>query len=274
VRALDDLLGRLRCPHCGAPLARAGAAVRCQGGHSFDVARQGYLSLLAGSSAHTGDSAEMVAARERFLGAGHFDRLSAELSTGLGEPGVVVDLGAGTGRHLARVLDDLPAARGLALDVSKPALRRAARAHPRAAAVACDVWGALPLRDGAVDAALTLFAPRNPPELARVLRPGGRALIVTAAPGHLAELAQPLGLLAVGEGKRERLADRLSGLEIFDRRELEWPLQLDRAGARDLAAMGPSAFHLDAAELDERVAALPARVDVSAEVTLTLARRL
>jgi len=274
VPALDDLLGRLRCPHCGAALARAGSAVRCEGGHSFDVARQGYLSLLAGSSAHSGDTTEMVTARERFLAAGHFDPLSAELSTGLGQPGVVVDLGAGTGRHVARVLDDLPTARGLALDVSKPALRRAARAHARAAAVACDVWGALPLCDGAVDAALTLFAPRNPPELARVLRAGGRALIVTAAPGHLAELAQPLGLLAVGEGKRERLADRLSGLEIFDRRELEWPVQLDRAGARDLAAMGPSAFHLDAAELDERVAALPARVDVSAAVTLTLARRL
>ena len=185
----------------------------------------------------------------------------------------MVDLGAGTGRHLARVLDDLPAARGLALDVSKPALRRAARAHPRAAAVACDVWGALPLRDGAADAALTLFAPRNPPELARVLRSGGRALIVTAAPGHLAELAAPLGLLAVGERKRERLADQLAGLEISDRRELEWTLHLDRAGARDLAAMGPSAFHVDAAELEQRVAALPPRVDVSAAVTLTLARR-
>jgi hypothetical protein len=106
-----------------------------------------------------------------------------------------------------------------------------------------------------------------------VLRPGGRALIVTASPGHLAELAKPLGLLAVGAGKRERLADRLSGLEISDRRELEWSLQLDRAGARDLAAMGPSAFHLDATELDERVAALPERVDASAAVTLTLASR-
>ncbi len=106
-----------------------------------------------------------------------------------------------------------------------------------------------------------------------MLRSGGRALIVTAEPGHLAELAAPLGLLAVGERKRERLADQLAGLEISDRRELEWTLHLDRAGARDLAAMGPSAFHVDAAELEQRVAALPPRVDVSAAVTLTLARR-
>jgi 23S rRNA (guanine745-N1)-methyltransferase len=272
--ALDDLLGLLRCPHCGASLARAGAEVRCAGGHSFDVARQGYLSLLAGDSAHSGDSADMVAARERFLSAGHFDPLSAQLGAGLGDPARVVDLGAGTGRHLARALDDLPSARGLALDVSKPALRRAARAHARAAAVACDVWGPLPLRDGAADAALTLFAPRNPPELARVLRRGGRALIVTAAPGHLAELAEPLGLLAVGEGKRERLDEQLAPeLELVERRELEWTLALDRAGARDLAAMGPSAFHVDRVELGERVAALPDSVTVTAAVTLTLAGR-
>ncbi len=44
---LDDLLSLLRCPHCGGALERAGDAVRCADGHSFDLARQGYLSLLA-----------------------------------------------------------------------------------------------------------------------------------------------------------------------------------------------------------------------------------
>jgi 23S rRNA (guanine745-N1)-methyltransferase len=273
VPALDDLLGLLRCPHCGGVLSRADAAVACPNGHSFDVARQGYLSLLAGDAPHAGDTAAMVAARERFLGAGRFDPLAAGLADVLGDPRWVVDVGAGTGWHLARLLDGVPGAAGLALDVSKPALRRAARAHPRAAAVACDVWGPLPLRDEAADAALTLFAPRNVPELARILRPGGHAAIVTAAAGHLAELAEPLGLLGVEEGKRERLADQLTGLEIAQRRELEWTLHLNRAAARDLAAMGPSAFHVDAAELDERVAALPARVDVTAAATLTLARK-
>ena len=48
------------------------------------------------------------------------------------------------------VLAALPDAVGLALDVSKPALRRAARAHPRAAAALADTWQRLPLAD-AVD---------------------------------------------------------------------------------------------------------------------------
>ncbi|MEA2420691.1 MAG: rRNA (guanine745-N1)-methyltransferase [Thermoleophilaceae bacterium] len=305
--ALDNVLPLLRCPLCATTLARDGAAaaVRCGEGHSFDVARQGYLSLLAGEGAHTGDTAEMVAARERVLAAGHFERLAAEVTAavaerapgvgeraavaeraqGVGEPAVgeraqgepaspacILDLGAGTGWYLARLLDALPAARGLAVDVSKPALRRAARAHPRLAAVACDAWRPLPLRDGAVAAVLNVFAPRDAAELARVLAPGGLAVVVTPAPAHLGELVAPLGLLAIDARKDERLAERLSPhLDIVDRRELEWTVRLDHAAARDLAAMGPSAFHVSPAELDQRVAALPQSLEVTAAVTLTLA---
>jgi 23S rRNA (guanine745-N1)-methyltransferase len=277
---LDDLLPLLRCPHCSAALGRAGEAVRCEAGHSFDLARQGYLSLLGREgTAHTGDTAQMVAARERFLGAGHFDRLAAEVAELVADgvdqgvaPTCLLDLGAGTGWYLARLLDRLPDARGLALDVSKPALRRAARAHPRLAAVAADAWRPLPLRDGVVAAVLNVFAPRNAPEIARVLRPGGLAAVVTPAPGHLAGLVEALGLLQVDERKDARLADQLAPhLNVVGRRLLEWRLTLDAAGARDAAAMGPSAFHIDPAELDERVGALPRTIDVAAAVTITLA---
>lgn len=256
--------------------------MRCSAGHAFDIARQGYLSLLSGEAAHTGDTPEMVAARERFLGAGHFDRLADELASLLaerplarraGRPGCLVDLGAGTGWYLARLLDAVPAAIGLALDVSKPALRRAAKTHPRLAAVACDVWRPLPLMDAVAAAVVNVFAPRNPAEMTRVLGPGGLAAIVTPRPAHLRELVAPLGLLGVDESKDERLAGELAscGMSITARRELDWTLALDRAGARDAAAMGPSAFHLSLAELDERVAALPQPLELTAAVTITLA---
>jgi 23S rRNA (guanine745-N1)-methyltransferase len=276
VPALDDVLSLLCCPHCGAALGpeQAGEAVRCGNGHTFDVARQGYLSLLAGEGTpHAGDTAAMVAARERFLGAGHFEPLAEALAeAAAGAPACIVDLGAGTGWYLARVLDACPEACGLALDLSKPALRRAARAHPRLAAVACDVWRPLPLRDGVAAVVLNVFAPRTAPEIARVLAPGAVAVVVTPRPDHLRELAQPLGLLGVDEHKEARLADRLEpALAIADRRELTWTMRLDRAGARDAAAMGPGAFHVSPADLDERVAALPQPLDVTAAVTITLA---
>jgi len=277
--ALDDALPLLRCPTCGADLAREGGVVRCAAGHSFDVARQGYVSLLGGGRARAapGDTPEMVAARERFLGSGHFQPLATALGDllehGFGGQGSIVDLGAGTGWYLANLLDRFPDATGLALDVSKPALRRAARAHPRAAAVGCDAWGPLPLRDHVAAAVLNVFAPRNASEIARVLAPDGAALVVTPGGRHLEELVRPLGLIGIDPDKQARLAGQLAvALDVVERRELSWRMRLDHDGALAAAAMGPSAFHVEPYRLDERVAKLPAQLDVTAAVTISLTR--
>jgi 23S rRNA (guanine745-N1)-methyltransferase len=268
---LDDALDLLACPHCGGGLTRVGGSVACPSGHTFDVARSGYLSLLPGD-AHAGsaDTAEMVAARVAFLGAGHFaplaEALAEEAERALGggpgpgptrprsgpgppPPGCVLDLGAGTGWHLARVLDRLPGRIGLALDLSKHALRRAARAHGRIAAVACDAWRPLPVRDGVAALVLSVFAPRNGPEIARVLRPGGALLLVTPTARHLAELVERFGLLAVDERKEERLAATLGAhLDLERRAEHEWSLDLAPEDVASAVAMGPSAHHVAAPE--------------------------
>jgi len=275
--ALAAVLALLRCPHCaGALRPEGGRVVRCAAGHAFDVARQGYLSLLAGGRAPAGDTAEMVAARERVLGSGRFDPLAAavaEAAAGGGE-GALVEVGAGTARYLAVALDRAPGRRGIALDVSRPALRRAARAHPRAAAVGADVWGPLPLRDGVAGAVLCVFAPRNGPELHRVLAPGGVLVVATPEREHLGELRAALGLLDVDPRKAQRLARRLG--DGFARRASErvaWTMRLDREAQLALAAMGPSAFHADAAELERRAAALPAQLEVTGAVTVAVYAR-
>ena len=178
---LADVSGLLQCPVCSSGLALGDGAVRCGAGHSFDVARQGYVNLVPGN----GDSAEMVEAREAFLGAGHFRPLTGALvaeAMNVEAAGAVVDVGAGTGHHLAYVLATPPERPGVALDTSTAALRRAARIHPRAAAVGADAWKPLPLRDGIAAIVLSVFAPRNPDELARILAPGGALLAVTPRP--------------------------------------------------------------------------------------------
>jgi 23S rRNA (guanine745-N1)-methyltransferase len=247
---LDDALNLLACPHCAASLSRSGGSVACANGHSFDVARSGYLSLLPGDAQlGSADTAEMVAARDAFLGGGHFEPLAhalgEEAERGALPLGCAVDLGAGTGWYLARVLDRLPGRPGLALDLSKHALRRAARAHPRIAAVACDAWRPLPVRDSVAALVLSVFAPRNGPEIARVLRPGGALVVVTPTERHLTELVEGLGLLTVDERKEERLAARLDAhLDLERREEHEWSLELTATDVANAVAMGPSARHV------------------------------
>ena len=152
------------------------------------------------------------------------------------------------------MLDRFPGRTGLALDISKFAARRAARAHERMAAVVCDAWSTLPVADASASLILDIFAPRNPPEFRRVLRPDGALLVVTPSPRHLEELVAGLGLLKVDERKPERLEQSLRRrLRAFGQAEYEERLRLTPAEALALAAMGPSARHLQAEELAERL---------------------
>lgn len=239
----------LACPHCGAPLAATESGAACRQGHAFDRARQGYLSLLQpGAHTSTGDDPAMVAARTRFLAAGHYAPLRtllADRAAASALPaGGVVDLGAGTGYYTAAVLDVVPDRVGVALDTSKPALRAAARAHPRLGAVAADAWQPLPLRSEVAAYAQVVFAPRNPRELARVLAPGGQLVTVTPGPRHLAELVTTYALLGVEDAKEERLTVGLA--KTFDpswREVLDVSLSLDAPAVADLVAMTPSARH-------------------------------
>jgi 23S rRNA (guanine745-N1)-methyltransferase len=275
-----EVLDLLRCPLCGAPFTDVGGGVRCASGHRFDLARQGYLNLLGGPPPRHADTAAMVAARERFLGAGGYrpvaEALLAAARDGLetARDGVLsapalLEVGAGTGYYTAALLDGL-GGRGLALDISVAAARRAARAHPRVAAVVADVWTPLPLADAAVDVLACVFAPRNPREFARVLRPDGVLVVVTPLPQHLQELRAPLGLLEVEEDKQDRLAGALSAqFDPLGAAELRYAASWSAPTVVDLVAMGPNAFHVDPDALVERVAALTEPVPVTVAVSVT-----
>ena len=274
---LADVLDLLRCPLCEGELAEADGTLRCPEGHSFDIARQGYVNLVPGRA----DTAEMVDARDAFLRAGHFRPLAAALAEdarsaagAAGPAGAVIDLGAGTGHHLAAVLDALPGARGIAIDASAAALRRAARSHERATAVGADVWKPLPLRDGIATIVLSVFAPRNASEMARIIAPSGVVIAVTPTTRHLHELVGPLGLHSVPDDKEDRLDAQLaSQLTLTGRRTVEHAMFLARDECAELVRMGPSAWHVDERAAEEGLALLPDPLTVTASMTVSVFAR-
>jgi 23S rRNA (guanine745-N1)-methyltransferase len=272
---LDEVLSYLRCPHCGAPLSRAGQSARCASGHSYDIARQGYLNLLP-AGFRGGDTAAMIAARAAFLARGHFAPLAAAVAqeTALAladqpEGGCVVEVGAGTAYYLSAALDQLPDARGLALDASKYALRRAAKAHPSVDAIGCDIWHRLPIADNSAGALLDIFAPRNSPEFHRTVRTGGRLIVVTPNTDHLQELA-PLGLLTQHPGKDERLTQTLSPHFTHQAdRQVTATMHLTQEDAQNAILMGPTAHHIEPDQLRATLAQLPPELPVTLSVTLS-----
>jgi 23S rRNA (guanine745-N1)-methyltransferase len=244
----DDLLPTLACPFCAAHLERHDLGqVGCANGHRFDEARQGHLTLLpAKRRALIADTPEMVDARIRFLGAGHYAPISRALAGAVhvDVPGIILDVGSGPATYLSSVLDSEPKRLGVALDLSPAAIRRAARMHPRIGAVVGDVTERLPIVDGAAALVLDVFAPRNQREYARVLAPNGRLVVVTPRPGHLAELAA--ATIAVDPAKDERLHASLEPTFELERSEdITWRMQLSGDDVHDVVHMGPSHHHVD-----------------------------
>ncbi|MEU0069248.1 methyltransferase [Streptomyces sp. NPDC006332] len=271
--ALELSLDLLRCPTCRARrLHPDRGALRCPAGHTFDIARHGYASLLTGTRATSGDDAAMAQARDRFLSTRTYARIrktAARLvADAVPEQATVVDVGCGTGYYLAGVLDQLPGARGLGLDTSVRALRSAARAHERAAAASWDVFRPFPLADGASDVVLDVFAPRNPAEFHRVLRPTGRLIVVRPTGRHLAELRGRLpAMVAIDPAKEQRLHRALNPFfEAAVTERVEYSATLARPDALDLVAMTPSAHHLSRADLNDE-GFLPDQVTVSVLAT-------
>ncbi|MFF0627865.1 putative RNA methyltransferase [Streptomyces sp. NPDC004296] len=276
--ALELFLDLLRCPTCRTcRLHPDRGTLRCAAGHTFDIARRGYVGLLTGTRATSGDDAAMVQARDRFLATGRYApirqavaRLAADSAPG---PGTVVDVGCGTGYYLAGVLDQLPGTRGLGLDTSVHALRSAARSHERAAAATWDVFRAFPLADAVADVVLDVFAPRNPAEFHRVLRPAGRLIVVRPTGLHLAELHDRVpAMVTIDPAKEQRLHRAMDPyFEAVDTEQVEYLMALDGLEALDLVGMTPSARHVSWADLNDD-GLLPDRVTVSVLATAYQAR--
>lgn len=282
---LSDIIDVLADPADGTPLSGVDDFARLvsESGHSFDVARQGYVTLAAGAGLrHPGDSTDMVAARETFLSRGHFAPFVEAVSTAVHDAlddadvpdsarPVIAEIGAGTGYYLSHTLDDVEGARGVGLDISVHAAKHLARCHPRVGSVVADVWERLPMRDGSVDVITVVFAPRNPAEFARVLTPGGQVVFLTADRGHLAELREPLGILDVEEGKIDRLLEQSAGLltPVREPELVEFPMTLDKQSIAAQIGMSPSARHIAPEELARRIADLPETMQVTARAHVT-----
>lgn len=191
-----------RCPLCAAPLEREAGAYRCPGGHSFDVAREGYVHLLPPNQKHSalpGDDRDMVQARWDFLSKGYYQPLLNTLCSRIlslsGERPALLDAGCGEGYYTAGVYQALLAAgrrpRMAGTDISKFALRSAAR-RERGAEFAVASSYRLPLADGSADVLLNCFSPLALEEFRRVLRPGGAFLYVVPGAEHLWEMKEIL----------------------------------------------------------------------------------
>ena len=229
------------CPVCCAPMERSERLWRCPAGHSFDIARQGYVNLLPADHKHSrspGDSPMALQARRRFLDGGFYAPLAERLGALLADvgAGTVLDIGCGEGYYLRQLGRMLPQARRVGVDISKDAVRLAA-GRDKDALWLCASASALPIASGSCRAAMGVFAYLFPGQCARVLEPGGRLIEVTAGPEHLLALRE---VIYPSVRRREKPPRAYEGFVLEGSERLQIPLVLQgREQIADLLAMTP-----------------------------------
>jgi len=194
----------LLCPVCRTSLHFEERAYRCANNHSFDLAKEGYLNLLLShqrKSKNPGDDKAMIQARRRFFDSGAFDPVTEKIShlvSGIPHP-VVLDCGCGEGHFLGALNGER-----FGVDVSKEAIRCAAKRYKDTTWIVANGMRELPFADHSMDCILSVLAPRNTEEFVRILKPDGNLILGVPGPNHLIELRT---LLNAGTSDFEEKAD-------------------------------------------------------------------
>lgn len=268
--------GILRCPHCHAPLQRFGRTLRCAHGHSFDIARQGYVNLLPSAHRHSkdpGDNREMILARRRFLDGGFFDPIADAVSRAVAAALMnadgeakrsVLDAGAGEGYYLAR-LHTPPSPPPTALygvDISRHAVQFATHRSKEVTWLVASIVD-LPVASASVDVILSVFAPFAPVEFQRVLRPTGTLIIVAPGPRHLYGLRQQLYPEVLLHDSDQILATLATAFAPLSESPLRYEIGLPtRQHVSDLLTMTPFGWNVDQARREAAEAGAPLRTAV------------
>jgi len=225
----------LRCPvrGCHLALTREEKRVVCARGHSFDIARSGYINLLQPQerrSKNPGDTVAAVGARRRL----HDRGVTEPLSYGIAEMidassgDVVLDAGCGDGFYLGS-LKRQAGFDAHGVDISIPAVEAAAKRYPECEWIVANADRFLPYADRSFSIVLSITGRMNAGEFRRVLRDDGRLLVALAAPDDLIELR------GVGRDRVGRTIETFAkDFTLLDQRRVTTLVDLDSAAVQDV----------------------------------------
>lgn len=245
IQPFDQLI----CPLDKQPLQLNERTWCCENGHSYDVAKQGYVNLLPVQNKRSkdpGDSKAMVQARRKYLEEGHYLPLARALADIVLEQGdqTLLDAGCGEGYYL-RYLVEQAEQKGTklsvaALDISKWAVQAAAKQDKRLSWIVASN-NAIPLEDNSVDTILCVFGFPVEAEFKRVLKPGGRLIMVDPAVNHLTELKSII--YSELKSKSETLPITGSDYELTSEQRVNFQVELNNNDSiKNLLTMTPHLY--------------------------------
>ena len=236
----------LLCPICGGLLDRRENTYRCENGHCFDVARQGYVNLLPVQnkrSLQPGDTKEQVLSRRAFLDGGFYQPIAdalCKLAKEAGCTGPILDVGCGDGYYSAKLAQAM-GQELVGLDISKEAVRYAAGRY-KGHQWLCASAARLPVADGSVGLLTSLFAVTLPEEFHRVLKDEGWFIQVLAAEDHLLGLK---GIIYPQLTHKEKdSVPQLPGFQLIKSVPLSFTFTVEGEQVQNLLSMTPHVYRI------------------------------
>jgi 23S rRNA (guanine745-N1)-methyltransferase len=205
----------------------------CDRGHSFDVARSGYINLLQPQdrgSKQPGDTVAAVAARRRLHDRGVTAPLLRGISDALEASAAdrILDAGCGDGFYLGSLAREI-GFEGQGVDISIPAVDAAARRYPQCQWVVANADRFVPYSGRSFSIVMSITARMNAAEFRRVLRDRGRLLVALPAPDDLLELR------GSGRDRVERTVETFAAaFDLIGRGRVASMADLDAAGVEDV----------------------------------------
>ncbi len=239
------------CPKCKGGLSLLDRCYKCEAGHNFDLAKEGYVNLLMGKGSGThGDNREMLLSRQTFLDYGYYRRMANAVSDYLIEYGVVngkcrlLDIGCGEGYYTELFANALREIDGevYAFDISREAVKLASKRMKSVRdVVSLSVASAyhLPFADNTFTIATNLFSPLAPDEVARVLCEGGCFVMVIPEREHLFGLKSAIYDTPY---KNEVMPFELNGFSLIEEQRLHYTVTLNQEQTLSLFGMTPYAY--------------------------------
>ncbi|MGQ0819669.1 putative RNA methyltransferase [Acinetobacter baumannii] len=234
----------LMCPVCRQRLELVSKTWRCEQGHSYDIAKQGYVNLHVVQHKHSknpGDTPESVDARRAFLQGGYYQSLQQAVVHLLKDlkAKMVLDIGCGEGYYTSAMQQVVEQCIGV--DIAKNAVQRAAKLNDKVTWVV-GTGATLPVIDQSMDVCTSLFSPIPQTEILRVLKDDGYLIVVTPATDHLYAMREAL-FEQVNPHTPQKFVEQLQDLfELKEQQVIDAPLVLDQQALKNLIAMTPYAY--------------------------------
>ncbi len=275
---VEKLSFLFKCPVCASKMKVVEpASLKCEKGHSFDFAKQGYINLLP-RPVKTKYGKELFEARRKLMADDRFfEPVIREIAKSAlqlpAEPLYILDTGCGEGTHLngiCQMVED----RGkntvcVGIDLAKEGILVAAGTYEGKIWCVADLADT-PFMDETFNVILNILSPSNYAEFSRLLKPGGRLIKVVPKSGYLQELRTAFYADSEKETySNEETVERFQEkFRLTDRKSIQYTKKLDRSSLEVLVAMTPLAWNADERKVAAFLQKTPKAITVDLEILI------